>query len=196
MAIATQMTTQVTNQITTHIATLETLLQQWRPHFGQDYIVYRNHVYRIINHCIVYAEKNDITLSHDTLEIIAIAAAFHDIGIWLDNTFDYLQPSVQRANNYLVREGKADWVEIVTSMINEHHKVTPFSSDKKNLVEMFRQADWVDVSIGTLCFQIPRANIREIRKVFPYEGFHKRLIQLTLVHSLKTPLNPLPMFKW
>jgi len=182
--------------ITTHIATLETLLQQWRPSLGQDYITYRNHVYRVINHCIVYAEKNDIPLSHDTLEIIAIAAAFHDIGIWLDNTFDYLQPSAQRANNYLVQEGKGGWIETVTNMINEHHKVTSFSSNKKDLVEMFRQADWVDVSMGTLCFQIPWVNIREIRKVFPYEGFHRKLIQLTFAHSLKAPLNPLPMFKW
>ena len=182
--------------ITTHIATLETLLQQWRPNLGRDYIAYRNHVYRVINHCIVYAEKNDITLSQETLEIIAIAAAFHDIGIWLDNTFDYIQPSAQRANNYLVREGKGDWIEIVTNMINEHHKVTSFNTDKKDPIEMFRQADWVDVSMGMLCFQIPWSNIREIRKVFPYEGFHRRLIQLTLAHSLKSPLNPLPMFKW
>ncbi len=182
--------------ITTHITTLETLLQQWRPSFGRDYIAYRNHVYRIINHCIVYAEKNDIPLSQETLEIIAIAAAFHDIGIWLDNTFDYLQPSVQHANNYLVQEGKGDWVEVVTSMINEHHKITSFSSDKRNLAEMFRQADWVDVSMGILRFQIPWSNICEIRKVFPYKGFHKKLIQLTLAHSLKSPLNILPMFKW
>lgn len=182
--------------ITTHIATLETLLQQWQSDLGQDYIAYRNHVYRVINHCIVYAEKHEIPLSHDTLEIIAIAAAFHDVGIWLDNTFDYLQPSAQRANNYLVREGKGDWVETVTDMINEHHKITTFSSNKKDLVEMFRQADWVDVSMGALCFQIPWSNIREIRQVFPYEGFHKKLVRLTLTHTLKTPLKPLPMFKW
>ena len=111
--------------VTTHIETLETLLQQWRPSLGEDYTAYRNHVYRVINHCIIYAKKNDITLSHGDIEIIAIAGAFHDIGIWLDHTFDYLKPSLQRANNYLVREGKNQWVELVSNMITEHHKITP-----------------------------------------------------------------------
>lgn len=182
--------------VTTHIATLETLLQQWQPNLQKDYITYRNHVYRVINHCIAYAEHHDIPLCHNDIELIAIAAAFHDIGIWLDNTFDYLRPSAQRANNYLVREGKGDWVETVTGMINEHHKVTSFSSNKANFIEMFRQADWIDVTMGTLCFQVPRSKVREIRQVFPYQGFHHRLVQLTLSHTLKAPFNPLPMFKW
>lgn len=192
--------------VTTHIDTLEILLQQWRPSLGQDYTPYRNHVYRIINHCIIYAEKNDITLSHNDIEIIAIAGAFHDIGIWLDDTFDYLKPSVQRVNNYLVREGKSQWVALISDMITEHHKITTYSSNASNakyksdkndlFIEMFRQADWVDVSMTTLNFSMSRSAICEVRKVFPYAGFHKRLIQLTLARALKAPLNPLPMFKW
>ena len=186
--------------VTTHIETLETLLQQWRPSLGEDYTAYRNHVYRVINHCIIYAKKNDITLSHGDIEIIAIAGAFHDIGIWLDHTFDYLKPSLQRANNYLVREGKNQWVELVSNMITEHHKITPYTlsdnHEKEGFVEMFRQADWVDVSMGTLNFSMPRSAISEVRKVFPYAGFHRKLMQLTLDRVLKAPFSPLPMFKW
>ena len=31
----------------------------------------------------------------------AVAVAFHDLGIWTDNTLDYLPPSVNRAKTYL-----------------------------------------------------------------------------------------------
>ena len=33
----------------------------------------------------------------ERLEKIAIAAAFHDTGIWVDGTFDYLPPSIRLA---------------------------------------------------------------------------------------------------
>ena len=32
---------------------------------------------------------------------IAVAAVFHDIGIWSNKTFDYLEPSVALAREYL-----------------------------------------------------------------------------------------------
>ena len=38
---------------------------------------------------------------------MAIAAAFHDIGIWTAGTFDYLEPSVRVAAAYLTGTGRA-----------------------------------------------------------------------------------------
>lgn len=182
--------------IVSHLPTLDILLHQWRSQLGKDHEAYRNHVYRVVNHCLCYASTHNLTLSQIDIEKIAIAGAFHDIGIWLDNTFDYLGPSEQRANNYLVREGKSHWVNPIIRMISEHHKLTQCDAEEHSFAEMFRQADWIDVSMGMITFALPRSQVRLIRKAFPYVGFHKRLIQLSLANSLKSPLKPLPMFKW
>ena len=169
---------------------MDGFFRQWKPQLGEDYDRYRNHCYRVVNHC------NQLTpLSRDQLQQVMIAACFHDIGIWLDNTFDYLEPSHDRANNYLVREGKNRWKETVCSMIMEHHKITEFRGNEQVLVNAFRKADWVDVSMGVLNFAIPRKNISAIRQEFPYLGFHSRLIELAARNLKRHPFNPLPMLK-
>ena len=64
----------------------------------------------------------------DTLHKIAVAAALHDMGIWTDATFDYLQPSVRLAREHLAHAGRADWTpEIAEKMIAQHHKLTPLA---------------------------------------------------------------------
>ena len=167
----------------THNQTLTMLLHQWRSPLGQDFDRYRNHAYRTFNLCLVCAQQNNITLSANDLDMIAISTAFHDIDIWLDNSFDYIKPSMRRANNYLVREGKSDWIETVTAMITEHHKVTSYSPVANNLIEIFRQAYWIDVSMGLRRFDVARGHICDIKSAFPYHGFHQRLIQLTLIFA-------------
>ena len=56
---------------------------------GTDLQGYRNHVYRVLNfYCAVSGIQG---LPCDAVQI---AAAFHDLGIWTDNTLDYLPPSI------------------------------------------------------------------------------------------------------
>jgi len=63
-------------------------------------------------------------------------------------------------------------------------------------VEPFRQADWIDVSLGLLTFGLPRARLRAIFARWPNAGFHRRLVQLTLREARRHPLRPLPVLKW
>jgi hypothetical protein len=65
---------------------------------GGDFKAYRNHAYRVVNLCVALSSGHQV-------EKIAIAAAFHDLGIWTDGTFDYLQPSVKLASDYLTHSG-------------------------------------------------------------------------------------------
>jgi hypothetical protein len=58
------------------------------------------------------------------LEKIAVAAVFHDLGIWTNHTFDYIAPSVAIAREHLAARGMADWIPEVEAMIVDHHKVT------------------------------------------------------------------------
>jgi len=132
----------------------------------------------------------------DTLEKVALAAAFHDLGIWTAHTFDYLAPSIELAREELCCAGHGDWRDTVAGMIREHHKVRRFRGDGAGLIEPFRRADWIDVSLGALSFGLPRECIRAIRARWPNAGFHRRLAQLTLTRLRSHPLSPIPVLKW
>lgn len=171
--------------------TLDTLLQQWQPELGHDYLAYRNHVYRVFNFSIALAHAEN-----EEREKLAIAAAFHDVGIWLDNTFDYLQPSSQRAMTYLSQTGREEWAESVQQMIDQHHKIRRWRGAEEKLTECFREADWLDVCLFALPSRLKRAYMAEVLRIFPRQGFHRLLVSLTLGWARKHPFNPLPIFKW
>jgi hypothetical protein len=81
----------------TSIPIVEEVLDQYATALGQDFIGYRNHVHRVVNLCLAVTPG-----SRDHLEKIAVAAAFHDLGIWTAHTWDYIAPSVSLAREYLV----------------------------------------------------------------------------------------------
>jgi HD superfamily phosphohydrolase YqeK len=74
------------------ISTLDAILGDHSAALGSDATPYRNHAYRVANLCLAQSSS-----SAESLEKTAIAAAFHDLGIWTDHTFDYLAPSVRLA---------------------------------------------------------------------------------------------------
>lgn len=174
----------------TEIPTLDGLLQAHAAELGDDFRAYRNHTYRVANLCVALSSGDSAQL-----EKIATAAAFHDIGIWTDRTFDYLQPSVGLACAHLTRSGKEEWSSEITEMILEHHKISPYRGHGHWLVESFRRADWVDVSKGLITFGLPRKLLKAIFATWPSAGFHQRLIQLGLNRLRANPWNPLPMVK-
>lgn len=174
----------------TEIATLEELLRAHATVLGGDFDGYRNHTYRVVNLCAALSSGDP-----GQLQKMAIAAAFHDLGIWTDGTFDYLQPSVQLAVTHLSHSGRAAWTPEITAMILEHHKISAWRGDPHWLVEPFRRADWVDVTRGLRTFGLPRSLLREIFSTWPTAGFHKRLIQLELKRLRTHPWSPLPMVR-
>ena len=172
------------------IATLDRVLRAHELELGSDFTAYRNHTYRVANLCAALCPGDT-----EQFEKIAIATAFHDLGIWTDGTFDYLQPSIGLACAHLAQTGKADWTPEVSGMIREHHKISRYRNDPGWLVEPFRRADWVDVSRGLLTFGLPRKLLREIFSTWPDAGFHLRLVQLSLKRLRTHPCSPLPMLK-
>jgi len=174
----------------TDIATLDAILNAHAMELADDFVAYRNHAYRVANLCLVLSPH-----SPDALEKIAIASAFHDLGIWTNRTFDYLQPSASLATAYLSDLGKTSWRQEITEMILEHHKILRYRREPRSLVEPFRRADWVDVSRGLMTFGLTRTLLREIFAVWPSAGFHKRLVQLEFARLRTHPWNPLPMIR-
>lgn len=173
------------------LSLIDDLLGGWRDPIGEDYQGYRNHVCRVVHFCHALRD-----LSADERAKVRIAASFHDLGIWTDNTFDYLDPSIALATAHLGRHGLDAWVPEVSTMIALHHRVRPVDDARHPLVEVFRRADWIDVSLGLLRFGLPRSYVRTVRAAFPNAGFHRRLVQLTGKRFVAHPLSPVPVLRW
>ena len=174
----------------TAIAILDELLDMHAAALGRDFTAYRNHTYRVVNLCVVQSSG-----AREQLDKLAIAAAFHDMGIWTDGTFDYLAPSVTLATNYLLHSGREEWTAEISAMILEHHKISRYRGDPSWLVEPFRRSDWVDVTRGLITFGLTRRLLREVFSTWPSAGFHKRLVQLELTRLRTHPWSPLPMMR-
>ena len=91
--------------VITEIATLDRVLRAHAVGLGGDFVGYRNHAYRVANLCVALTPNG-----RDQIEKIAVATAFHDLGIWTDGTFDYLRPSVRLARAYLTESGRPEWI--------------------------------------------------------------------------------------
>ena len=113
------------------ISILDKVLDNHAADLGSDFTAYRNHAYRVVNICVALSPDG---LAH--LEEVALAAAFHDLGIWTNHTFDYIPPSVTLARAHLIASGRAAWTSEITQMILQHHKISPYRGD--SLVEEFR----------------------------------------------------------
>lgn len=171
------------------IPLLDELLEAHAAVLGEDRLAYRNHNYRVANFCIELIDPTP-----EQIEKIGIACAFHDLGVWTHRTLDYLEPSRVQAHDYLERTGRTAWAPEIEAMVVDHHKLRRAGADS-SLVEAFRKADWIDVSMGMLAFGLPGDFIREVRAAFPNAGFHKRLVQLTGARIRTNPLSPMPMMR-
>jgi len=173
------------------LSTVDEVLDIHASDLGHDLTAYRNHVYRVVNLCVAILGD-----TRGEIEKIAVAAVFHDLGIWTNKTFDYIAPSVALAREYLAARGMEDWTREIEAMIVNHHKVTSWRPHPQSLVESFRRADWIDVTRGLRSFGVPRSFIAAVAATWPSAGFHRRLVELTMDRWRKHPLSPLPMLRW
>ncbi|GMG86503.1 hypothetical protein [Biformimicrobium ophioploci] len=178
-------------QIAESIPMLDDILAPWRDTIGADFQGYRNHVSRMLNFCFLLRD-----CSEEERHKHIIAGAFHDIGIWVNNTVDYVPPSIPPAVAYLEEHDPQAWSDEITLMISEHHKMRAYQSEYQPLVELFRQGDLVDFSCGAVRFGLPKNAIRAVKGAYPNAGFHKGLMKKAGKWLLKHPLNPAPMMKW
>src|SRR5436190_11292272 len=103
-----------TNQV------IDELLQPFKSVIGEDLEKYRNHVLRVYQNCLLLDSNKDNDFKY------AIAAVYHDIGIWTKQTIDYLQPSIEQAKIFLTQTGNEEWVEEISLMIYWHHKLSRY----------------------------------------------------------------------
>ncbi len=167
---------------------IEGLLHDFKPVLNRDYEKYRNHVYRVFLNCLMIDGEKTNEAKY------AVAAVFHDIGIWTNNTINYLPPSIEQAKQYLIKTGKHEWQAEISSMIHWHHKTSGYKGEYQQTVESFRKADWIDVTLGLFTYGYNKKLISTNREQIPNRGFHLFLLKRITTNWLKHPLNPLPMF--
>lgn len=176
-------------EIITENRIIDNILNSYKPELGKDFEQYKNHVYRVFNFAVIQ------TKTKEEYGILSISAAFHDIGIWTDNTFDYLQASVNHAYKYCANNSVSEEIsKEIEIIINNHHKITRCRSSY--LAEIFRQADLTDLTFGLFHRNSNMKFVQKSRKYFHNEGFHLNLLKLFIINLTKEPWDPLPMYRW
>ena len=171
---------------------IDALLAPYAARAGADFGGYRNHVQRVFHFCLALAGDRAET----DREIYAVAAAFHDLGIFTTGSLDYLAPSRALARDLLTLQGKTGLAPLVEDMIESHHALLPRVGDGDSPTEIFRRADLVDLSLGAIRHGIPAAAVAQVRHSFPNAGFHRFLVRAFARRTLVHPLSLAPMLKW
>lgn len=181
----------MTSSVVTRNDRIESILHDWQERVGEDFEGYRGHVYRMFNFCLAVHAA-----SEEEQDKLAIAASFHDIGLWSDHTVDYLPPSIQQAKTYLDEKGLEEWSEEIGLMIEWHHKIRPYRDTRFPLVEVFRKGDLVDFSLGLFRCGVPRERLRQVKDTIPNAGFHRFLMKGARDWFLGHPFIPPPFMRW
>lgn len=172
------------------IPLVEEILENWKPAIGESFEGYKNHVYRMIHFCFAIRD-----CSKEEKQKVIIAACFHDLGLFTDKTVDYLPPSIVLAKKYLQENGLTGWTDEIELMIDMHHKITAYTDSRYPLVEVFRQGDLVDFSLGLVKFTVSSNYVDLVKSKFPNSGFHNMLFVEAVKWVFKHPLNPAPIMK-
>ena len=178
-------------QVETSHPLIEEILSDWKNRIGDDYAGYRGHVYRMFNYCLALHPSTQEEQSK-----LTIAACFHDIGLWSDHTVDYIPPSVAQSKRYLEETDQEAWSEEIGLMIEWHHKVRPYRSERFSLVEVFRKGDLVDFSLGIFKCGLPKSLVKEVKARIPNAGFHRFLLKGAKDWFVKHPFSPPPFMRW
>jgi hypothetical protein len=183
---------------------LDTELEKFSGAMGDEMNAYRNHCLRVLSFAVAHlgGVKN---VSSKSVDVMALALAYHDLGLWSDGALDYLEPSAKQLEASSLDEAFDDNdVATARAIITEHHKLTDYEShdDKginENLVNAIRKGDWADFTIGIVRFGLPASFVESAYTSIPEAGFH--MILTTMLgrlspDSLLNQLAILNIFKY
>lgn len=192
---------------TEHIV-LDTELDKFSVAVGDEMDAYRNHCLRVLSFAVAHLGGVKM-VSSKSVDVMALALAYHDLGLWSDGALDYLEPSARQleASTRETVEDEdvfsANDIATARAIITEHHKLTDYHSDDKginaNLVNAIRKGDWADFTIGIVRFGLPAGFVESAYTKIPEAGFHMILTTMggrLSPDSLMNQLAILSIFKW
>jgi hypothetical protein len=169
--------------------TIDNILNKYKTELGQYSEPYKNHVYRVFNLAMTLGAEE----IKPYFKEVSISAAFHDLGIWTDQSLDYLHPSVKLSFNYIHEHNLDVDRQLVANIIENHHRLNRFGDN--SAVESFRKADMIDLSRGLIRFGINKEYMKQLYKSLPSRGFHLFIFREVIGHSVRNPFNPFPMLR-
>ncbi len=175
-------------QFITRNKQIDTILNQYKVELGPDYDRYRGHCYRLLNYCIL------MDLDKSEFKQMEVAIPFHDLGIWTHTTMDYLKPSADLAQEYVLENNLELDTENLKEIIVGHHKLNGIKGN--DLAEKLRKADLVDLSFGLIPCGLKRKDIKTIQEQIPSLKFHRMIFGNVIRHAASHWSNPFPMMKW
>ena len=187
-----------------HDAILDDELFGLASSLGPDFAAYRNHCLRVLSFTKYFMPAFALKEIPEAMELASAALAFHDVALWTDKKLEYLEPSVVQMEKALEGGKYTEFqMGIMKDMILQHHKVTPFESDRgaaaDALVNAVRKADWADFTVGIIRFGMPASLVEAALDKVPEAGFHMILMGLPPKLSSKDILGQfkiLKIFKW
>jgi hypothetical protein len=169
---------------------IDEILSEFKPFLKDNFSSYRNHCQRVFHLAMILYD------GEPKPGVLSIAIAFHDLGIWTESTFDYLEPSIQLSGSYLEKKNIIGWASEVETIIDQHHKIKKYQGPHQESTEAVRKADLIDLTMGFITKGIEKKKYRTLVKEFPYSGFHPFLVKTSIKWFFGHPLNPFPMYKW
>jgi hypothetical protein len=169
---------------------IEGLFAPYKQQLGDDYLGYRNHVYRIVTYAMHFL--------HDRAQyepVVETAFVYHDIGLWTHRALAYLEPSEAVAVADNVKYGWGLDPDLLKGMIHWHHKIFPYRGVHQEVIEACRKADWIDATKGLLRKGIPRVEIKKVEEAFPNHGFHDSLLRLAKDYAGSTLIGGCQVIK-
>ncbi len=161
--------------------TVEKHLERYREIIGKDYEGYKGHIYRVLTYSLHFLSSNTKLSKiekEQTKRVIAAGLVFHDIGLWTDHTLAYLEPSVQRAEEYFnYKSFTKEEFQLIKDIIVWHHKITPFVGPNEEILNAVIKADLIDASNGIITKGMPKSHIKKVTDTIPEAGFHQTLME-------------------
>lgn len=164
----------------TNNSVLDYHLGIFREEIGDDYEAYRNHCLRVLTfakyHCGDSCGQREV-------DLMAMALAYHDIGLWSDKQMSYLDPSAKQMYSN-ANDGSDEWTEdeLITAheIVMQHHKVTKWNGIKGDatLINSVRKGDWADATVGVIRFGLPADLLENAYNQVPEAGFHMVLAKM------------------
>lgn len=165
---------------------MDSIFSDYEAVLSRDFQPYRNHCFRVFNYMEYFF------LSDRDAYVAAVLIPFHDLGIWTHKTMDYLQASCEEAESYVNKHKIEISRDTIHDVIKHHHKLTSATTE---LAEKLRKADLIDLSQGFIRYNLPKSLFKEIKKSYPYLGFHHRIYSKVMNYAWRHPLKPFPMLK-
>jgi hypothetical protein len=173
-----------------------------------DFQRYRNHCLRVLTFARYLMPSYVYDAYPSVMNIVAMAVAYHDVGVWTNEDLDYLESSVKQMEFHTRKEGlfEEEHIDIARQIIMEHHKITLYNNEthaKSNAVDAMvnavRMVDWADSSMGMIRYDVPAPLLEAAYAKLDAKGYHHMLFNLgdrLSPHSFLDRLRMLKVFKY